>query len=97
MRLPPGLPLIGLVLSVLLLLTSCVDPESIILRGTVDIIVVDGTITNVGEPQIIRLNRSKADPATGRFGTTPITKATVDVVVDSAEVVICHETVDGNY
>ena len=97
MRLPTGLPLIGSVLSVLLFLTSCVDSFDQTLRGTVNVVVVDGTITNLAEPQIIRLNRSKADPATGRFGTTPITKATVDVVVDSAEMIVCHETVDGNY
>ncbi|MVM41473.1 DUF4249 family protein [Spirosoma sp. HMF3257] len=76
---------------------SCVDPEDLILRGTVDIIVVDGTITNLAEEQIIRLNRSKADPLTGRFGTRPVTKAVVEVVVDSSQVVPCHETVDGSY
>ncbi|GAB3226508.1 DUF4249 domain-containing protein [Spirosoma arcticum] len=76
---------------------SCVDPLELPLRGSNDIIVVDGTITNLAEPQIIRLNRSKADPLTGRFGTLPITKATVEVVVDSAQVVVAHETVDGSY
>ncbi|WP_332369267.1 DUF4249 domain-containing protein [Spirosoma telluris] len=76
---------------------ACVDPEDILLRGTNDILVVDGTITNLAEPQIIRLNRSQADRLTGRFGTIPITKATVEVVVDSAQVVPCHETVDGSY
>lgn len=58
---------------------------------------MDGTITNLVEPQIIRLNRSKADPVTGRFGTTPLTKATVEVVVDSSLFIACHETVDGSY
>jgi hypothetical protein len=37
-------------------LVSCVDPEDVVLRGTVDIIVVDGTITNLAEPQVILLN-----------------------------------------
>lgn len=76
---------------------ACVDPLDLPLRGTVDVIVVDGTITNLAEPQLIRLNRSKADPLTGRFGTTPITKATVEVVEDSAEVITCYETVNGTY
>ncbi|AUD03602.1 DUF4249 domain-containing protein [Spirosoma pollinicola] len=76
---------------------ACVDPEDILLRGTVDIIVVDGTLTNLAEEQIIRLNRSKSDPLTGRFGSRPITKAIVEVVVDSAQIVPCHETVDGSY
>ena len=76
---------------------GCVDPEDLTLRGTVDIIVVDGAITNLAEPQIIRLNRSKADPLTGRFGTVPLTKATVEVVVDSLQIASCHETIDGSY
>lgn len=84
-------------LAVLCLPLACVDPEDLTLRGTNDILVVDGTITNLAEPQIIKLNRSKADPLTGRFGTRPITKATVEVVVDSVQVIPCHETVDGSY
>ncbi|GAB3226500.1 DUF4249 domain-containing protein [Spirosoma arcticum] len=83
--------------TILLLPLSCVEPLDQTLRGTVNVIVVDGTITNLAEPQIIRLNRSRADSLTGRFGTLPITKANVDVVVDSAEVVAYHETVDGSY
>ncbi|WP_408641449.1 DUF4249 family protein [Spirosoma telluris] len=78
-------------------LAACVDPEDLMLRGSVDIIVVDGTVTNLAEEQIIRLNRSKSDPLTGRFGSRPITKATVEVVMDSALVIPCHETVDGSY
>ncbi|GAB4046225.1 hypothetical protein [Spirosoma litoris] len=44
---------------------ACVDPENILLRGTNDILVVDGMVTDLGEPQIIKINRSKADPLTG--------------------------------
>ncbi len=76
---------------------GCVDPEDLTLRGTVDVIVVDGTITDLAELQTIRLNLSKADPLTGRFGTTPLTKAKVEVIVDSFQVLACHETVDGSY
>jgi hypothetical protein len=79
------------------LLSGCVDPEDINLRGTNDILVVDGTINNLAEAQIIKLNRSKADPLTGRFGTLHVTKATVEIVVDSSQIVACHETVDGSY
>lgn len=79
------------------LLLSCVDPEDLNLPGKVDIIVVDGTVTNLAEPQTIRLNRSKADPLTGRFGTLPLTKATVEIVVDSTQVIFAHETMDGVY
>jgi hypothetical protein len=79
------------------LVVACVDPEVILLRGTTDILVVDGTITNLAEPQIIKLNRSQADRLTGRFGTVPVTKATVEVVLDSSQIIACHETVDGSY
>ncbi|AKD57619.1 DUF4249 domain-containing protein [Spirosoma radiotolerans] len=84
-------------LTSLILSVSCVDPEDLSLRGTVDLIVVDGSITNLAEPQLILLNRSKSDPLTGRFGTTPITRASVEVVIDSSQIISCHETVDGTY
>ncbi|MVM32138.1 DUF4249 family protein [Spirosoma sp. HMF4905] len=76
---------------------ACVDPEELILRGTVDIMVVDGTITNLAEPQIIQINRSTADRLTGRFGNVPLTKATVEVVMDSAVVIPAQETIAGHY
>ena len=82
---------------VLFTVAACVDPEDLTLRGTVNVIVVDGTVTNLAEQQLIRINRSRADPYTGRFGTLPITKATVDVIEDSARIIACHETVDGTY
>ena len=90
-----SLSLLGGLLAVFV--AGCVDPEDLTLRGTVDVVVVDGTITNLAEPQIIRLNRSRADPLTGRFGVLPLTKITVQVVVDSAGVIDCHETVPGSY
>lgn len=93
----PLISLLFVCLIVALLPLSCVDPIEQTLPGTVDVVVVDGSINNLPEPQIIRLNRSKADPFTGRFGTLPITKATVDVVVDSSQVIGCHETLDGTY
>ncbi len=58
---------------------------------------MDGNITNLPEPQVIKLNRAQADRLTGQFNTLPISKATVEVVVDSARVIACHETVDGSY
>ncbi|MBC3785686.1 DUF4249 domain-containing protein [Spirosoma utsteinense] len=76
---------------------GCVDPIEQTLAGTVDVIVVDGTLTNRAEPQQIILNRSRADPLSGRFGVLPITKATVEILVDSAQVISCLESVDGTY
>ncbi len=80
-----------------LVLTGCVDPINLTGNGTVNILVVDGTITNLPEPQLIRINRSQADRLTGRFGSVPMTKATVEVIVDSAQAIPAHETVDGSY
>ncbi|WP_332369272.1 DUF4249 family protein [Spirosoma telluris] len=77
--------------------SACVDPEDILLRGTNDILVIDGTITNLAETQLITINRSTADRLTGRFGTLPITKAQVEVVIDSSVVTTAHETTDGLY
>ncbi|UFH52252.1 DUF4249 domain-containing protein [Spirosoma sp. KNUC1025] len=76
---------------------ACINLEDISLQSTNDILVVDGTLTNRAEPQVIRLNRSRADRLSGRFQTFPITGATVEIVVDSSEQVTCHETQDGSY
>ncbi|WP_245859380.1 DUF4249 domain-containing protein [Spirosoma aerolatum] len=76
---------------------ACVKPDDVLLGGTLDVVVVDGTLTNLIEEQLITLNRSRADPLTGRFGVLPITKAQVEVIVDSAEVVKAEETEDGIY
>lgn len=84
-------------LTVALLPLGCVDPADVAFHATVNVVVVDGTITNLPEPQIIRLNQSRPNPQTGRFGFFALTKASVEVVVDSAQVITCHETVDGSY
>ena len=82
---------------ILVLPAACIDPDDSILRSTTDVLVVEGTITNLPEPQIIRLNRSQADRLTGEFSTVPVTKATVEVRVDSSLIIACHETLDGRY
>ena len=76
---------------------GCVDRLDLNLSQRTNIIVVEGILTDLPEPQRIRLNRSQADPLTGRFGTLPITKASVEVVVDSSQRIDCHETADGTY
>ncbi|GAA4458688.1 hypothetical protein GCM10023189_31330 [Nibrella saemangeumensis] len=78
-------------------LTGCVDSFQPEFNATVNVVVVDGTITNLPESQVIRLNRSRADPFTGRFGNIPLTKAQVQVIVDGSQVVNAHETVEGSY
>ncbi|RYF74846.1 MAG: DUF4249 domain-containing protein [Cytophagaceae bacterium] len=91
------LSLLAICLGSCLCLSNCVDPEELSLRGSLDVVVIDGTITNLAEPQVIQLNRSTADPLTGLPGSVPITKASVEVVVDSSGVVPAHETIDGTY
>lgn len=81
----------------LAVMQSCVDPDDQTLFGTVDVIVVDGSVTDLAEVQTIRLNRSQADRLTGRFGSVPLTNAHVEIVVDSSLSIACHETVDGSY
>lgn len=78
-----------------LCLSNCVDPEDIGLLDKLDVVVVDGTINNLAEPQLIRLERSKS--VSGLPGSVPITKAMVDVLVDSGQVIAAHETTDGSY
>ena len=84
-------------LTVALLPLACVDPAEPVIDATVDVVIVDGTITNVAEPQVIRLNRSRADPFTGRFSDTPLTGARAEVVVNGTGVVALSETNVGIY
>lgn len=76
---------------------ACVYPIDEVLRSHLNVIVVDATITNLAEAQIIHLGRSKSDSLSGLPGYTPISKAVVEVVVDSTQIIACHETVDGSY
>lgn len=77
--------------------SACVYPFETTLRERVNVIVVDGTLTNLAEPQVVYMNRSKSDSLTGRFGTLPLTGATVEIVVDSSRVVGLRETEAGRY
>jgi hypothetical protein len=81
----------------LFLLLACVDPEAILLNQRVNVVVVDGTLTDRAEPQLIFLNRSKSDPITGRFGTLPLSGVRVEVWVDSTERIAFAETTPGRY
>lgn len=93
---PLAIPTLLCICSCLGLLT-CVDPIETTVNSSLNVIIVDGTITDLAEQQVIRLSRSQADRLTGRPGSVPITKATVTVVVDSSTLIACHETEDGSY
>jgi len=78
-------------------LSTCVDPEVINQPGTVNVVVVDALLTDQNEPQKVLLNRSRADPGTGRFGTVPLTKATIELLIDASRVVAFREAEPGTY
>ena len=78
-------------------LITCVDPAEPIINSSLDVIIVDGGVTDLAEPQIVRLSRSHPDPVTGRFGQLPVSGATVRIVVDSAQVITLTETDAGRY
>ncbi|WP_460981129.1 DUF4249 domain-containing protein [Spirosoma fluminis] len=78
-------------------LLTCVDPVESTFNSSLNVLIVDGTITDQAETQVIRLNRSQSDLLTGRFGYVPVTKANVQIVVDSLDVVKATETTDGRY
>ncbi|MBC3788914.1 DUF4249 domain-containing protein [Spirosoma utsteinense] len=82
---------------IIILMLRCVDPINQTLQGRLDLIVIDGTLTNLNEPQVIYLNRSKSDSLTGRFGTSPLTGAAVEIFIDSSKVVTLNETKPGRY
>jgi len=79
------------------LLLGCVDPDTPDLNATVNVVVVDGTLNDLAEPQTVYLNRSRADPKTGRFGSLPLSGLRVELVVDSTQVVVFRETFPGTY
>lgn len=76
---------------------TCVDPAESTIKGSLNVLIVDGTITDAAEPQVIRINRSQTDRLTGHSGYSPVTKAIVELLINSSSVVVCTETADGVY
>ncbi len=81
--------------TLMLAVESCVDPYDPGVSTSVNIVVVDGTINNLAEPQQIRLTRSKT--ISGFDASLPITGAKVVVVVDSLQVIALVEEEAGIY
>ncbi|MCY7353098.1 MAG: DUF4249 domain-containing protein [Cytophagaceae bacterium] len=78
-------------------LTGCIEPFDTGFVSSVNLIVVEGVITDADQPQFILLSRSKGDSLTGRPGYQPINGARVEVLVDSTQVVSCQQTAPGLY
>ena len=82
---------------VVLLVAGCVSAYEPDLNLTADVLVVDGTVTDQAERQVIRLSRSRVE--LGVSGTAPISRARVECVVNGTETVVFSEnsTVRGQY
>jgi hypothetical protein len=81
----------------LLVPIGCIDSLDQTLRQRLDLVVVEGTITNLAEPQVVRLSRAQSDPLTGRSATFPLTGVRVELLVDSMQIVTLRETEAGRY
>lgn len=84
-------------ITISLLSFGCVEAYEPDTAYTSNVVVVDGLLTDQAEPQVVTLNRSRAEPYTGRFGTLPITGATVELVIDTDQLVSLRETAPGTY
>lgn len=74
---------------IFIVMLSCVDQIAYDIANNINIIVVDGRITDLDEEQLVRINRSKSE--FGSFGSTPITHAIVALVVNSTEIISLKE------
>ncbi|GAB3503090.1 DUF4249 domain-containing protein [Emticicia fontis] len=72
-----------------LALLSCVDQIEYDRVNNINIIVVDGIITDRDEEQIIKINRSKSEY--GQSSTIPISSAIVELEVNSTEIIVFKE------
>ncbi len=84
-------------LSVIVLLFGCVDAYELDSVSTLNVITVDGTLSDLPEAQFIKLGRSKADQLTGLFGDRPISGAKAEVVVDGTQTIAFNEKSEGTY
>ncbi|WP_337042647.1 DUF4249 domain-containing protein [Emticicia sp. 17c] len=74
---------------------SCIDRLDYNISGRLNVVVVDGRITDIPtDEQLVRINRSKANEYNGRFGSTPISEAKLELVINGGEVVPFTEKKD---
>jgi len=79
------------------LLLGCVRAYEPALTLTANVLVVDGTLTDQAERQLIRLSRSSVE--FGASGTAPLSGARVEVLINGTETVVFSEnpTAKGQY
>ncbi len=85
-----GLGLLGAIL-------ACVNEYDPAIRANVNVVIVEATLTDLPETQFVKLSRSKSDSINGRFGSVPLTGATVTITEDSSRVLALKETAGGRY
>jgi len=79
----------------LLMPAGCVDPYEPGIVSSVNVLVVDGTINNLDEPQLVRISRTVT--LSGSSATQPVPGAQAEVVADAREVYPLAETQPGVY
>ncbi|AQG79518.1 hypothetical protein AWR27_09410 [Spirosoma montaniterrae] len=92
--------LIRLVLWLLVIavsLAACIDPYEPDANYNLDVLVIDGFLTDLDEPQIVTLNRSRTEKLTGRFGVLPVSRAALTLLIDGQQTVAFSETAPGTY
>jgi len=87
-----GLLLLGLALAGI---QACVEPYEPSLALNADVLIVEGTLTDLPETQSIKLSRSRVYGKTS--ASIPITAARVEVVVGGTQSISLRETTGGVY
>lgn len=87
-----GLLLLGLALAGI---QACVEPYNPSLTLSADVLIVEGTLTDLPETQFVKLSRSRVYGKTS--ATTPVTAARVEVVVGGTQSLSLRETPGGVY
>ena len=79
------------------ILIGCVEEYPFKDKSSFNVVVVEGTLTDLSEPQVIKLSRSKTDPSTGMSFSEAISGAQVELVVDATQFVPFVEGIQGTY
>ncbi|MBD2754231.1 DUF4249 domain-containing protein [Spirosoma validum] len=76
-------------------LYACVDTYDAHLQLNSNLMVMNGIITDLAEPQTITISRSR--PNADSSATTPVTKASVNLIVNGTTTIPLSETQSGTY
>ncbi len=82
-------------LSIILWLCSCVEPFSLTFNGNKTILTIEATLTDLDEPQMIKINESISLERDSYL--LPVTKAKVELLVDKKDRIVLTEQQAGVY